>query len=394
VGCVSEDSTRPLGEWLRQRREELDISLEQAEEETRIRAHYLEALEAEDFEALPDPVVGRGFLRNYSVYLGLDPQEASARFGEKGAPPEADGLASDGSSPFAGPFRPMHLHDMPSQVTRRRWSVGLLAVVVLIAILAVAVWQGYPYITDWIASMEPAPGPTLVATFTSQPDSTATSTSIATRAPTRVPSEILTPTEASDVETTPTLELTLMPTLTPSPSPSPPVYTGIFFELVFTDTSWIQVSVDGVRQFQGELEADTYRSWYGEQRIEFRAGNAGAILVTINGQFLGAIGVPGEVIDRVFEKVDDQVIEATVTPVVTGTITVEPTLTPSDAPAAVAEPTTASPPEPTAEPDTEASPEPTIEPPPEPPTVAPPQPAITATLTVTPTATITPTTSP
>jgi hypothetical protein len=110
------------------------------------------------------------------------------------------------------------------------------------------------------------------------------------------------------------------------------VYTGIFLELAFIDTSWIQVTVDGVREFQGELEVDTYRSWYGEERIELRIGNAGAVWVTVNGQFLGALGEEGEVIDRVFEKVGEDVTEATVTPVPTTDETAAPTEEPTVAP--------------------------------------------------------------
>jgi hypothetical protein len=123
------------------------------------------------------------------------------------------------------------------------------------------------------------------------------------------------------------------------------VYTGIFLELLFSDTSWIQVTVDGVREFQGELEEETYRSWYGEERIELRIGNAGAVLVTVNGQSLGALGEPGEVIDRVFEKVGEDVTEATITPVPTTDETPVPSNTPTAAPTETpAEPTaTASP---------------------------------------------------
>ena len=112
---------------------------------------------------------------------------------------------------------------------------------------------------------------------------------------------------------------------------------------MFTDTSWIQITVDGVRQFQGELEADTYRSWYGEERIELRVGNAGAVLVTVNGELLGPLGAPDEVVDRVFEKVDEEVTQATVTPSSTvegtpapaATATSTPALEPSPSPAAV-----------------------------------------------------------
>jgi hypothetical protein len=95
-------------------------------------------------------------------------------------------------------------------------------------------------------------------------------------------------------------------------------------ELVLTDTSWIQVTVDGVRQFQGELEAETYRAWYGEERVELRIGNAGAVLVMINGQNLGTLGEVGDVVERVFEKVGAEVSEATPTRSPTGSPTVEP----------------------------------------------------------------------
>ena len=322
---MSTDSSRPLGEWLRQRREERDVSLEQAEADTRIRLSYLEALESEDFDALPDRVVGRGFLRNYATYLDLDPKEAADRFSEIVAPPEPESLSVEGPTPFTlTPFRPVPLHEIGGSRARWRWLIAL-AVILVVALSLLAWWQ-YPRLADWLAQLNvfaPSETATPTAEATEADLVTATHTpALVTRA---TSTETVRPTGA-----TPTLELTLTPTLTPSPSPSasPPVYTGIFLELVFTDTSWIQVTVDGVREFQGELGTGTYRSWYGEQRIELRVGNAGAVLVTINGQSLGTLGAPGDVVDRVFEKVGDDVTEATFTPVPTTDLTAEPTAAP------------------------------------------------------------------
>ena len=45
---------------------------------TRIRKHYLEALERGDRESLPSPVQGRGFLRLYAGYLGLPAEDLVA----------------------------------------------------------------------------------------------------------------------------------------------------------------------------------------------------------------------------------------------------------------------------------------------------------------------------
>jgi len=63
-----------LGDQLRQARQERNLSLEQAAEGTRIRVHYLEALETGDFSRLPSKAQARGFLRAYAGFLNLDPE--------------------------------------------------------------------------------------------------------------------------------------------------------------------------------------------------------------------------------------------------------------------------------------------------------------------------------
>lgn len=69
-----------LGSLLSRAREARGLTIEDAERDTRISRRYLQALEAEQFEVIPAPVYARGFLRSYSQYLGLDPQEALALF--------------------------------------------------------------------------------------------------------------------------------------------------------------------------------------------------------------------------------------------------------------------------------------------------------------------------
>ncbi len=78
-GRASAGAPQGLGAVLRERREAMGVSLAEVEVATRIRQKYLSALEADDWHLLPGEVVGRGFLRNYADYLGLDPQEAMDR---------------------------------------------------------------------------------------------------------------------------------------------------------------------------------------------------------------------------------------------------------------------------------------------------------------------------
>ena len=69
-----------VGEILQTARERKGVDLARAERETKIRARHLMALESGDLADLPAPVYARGFLRNYSTYLGLDADEMVDRW--------------------------------------------------------------------------------------------------------------------------------------------------------------------------------------------------------------------------------------------------------------------------------------------------------------------------
>ncbi len=64
-----------LPERLLSAREAKGVDLYRAERDTKIRARYLGALERGDYRELPGAVYTKGFLRNYALYLGLDPDE-------------------------------------------------------------------------------------------------------------------------------------------------------------------------------------------------------------------------------------------------------------------------------------------------------------------------------
>jgi len=69
-----------LPERLIAARERKGVDLLRAERETKIRARYLAALEAGDYADLPGSVYTKGFLRNYALYLGLDPEDVTRQW--------------------------------------------------------------------------------------------------------------------------------------------------------------------------------------------------------------------------------------------------------------------------------------------------------------------------
>jgi cytoskeleton protein RodZ len=71
---------RPVGEILRERREELELDLDRVGETLRIKPGYLAALEQGRPQDLPGPTYVIGFVRAYAQHLGLDAERVLERY--------------------------------------------------------------------------------------------------------------------------------------------------------------------------------------------------------------------------------------------------------------------------------------------------------------------------
>lgn len=117
--------TAGIGPALREARESLGKSLEEASRDTKIKVDHLQALERESFGAVGGDVYARGQLRSYSAYLGLDPDKVVAAYSEAvdGAPEAVD--SSDEPPPVEPrPIRTLH--------RRANWKLAFLVAVVLL----------------------------------------------------------------------------------------------------------------------------------------------------------------------------------------------------------------------------------------------------------------------
>lgn len=70
------ESNKTLGEKLKAIRVRKELSLDDAEIGTKVRANYLEAIEKSDWPALPSEVYVRGFVLAYAKYLEYDTDQA------------------------------------------------------------------------------------------------------------------------------------------------------------------------------------------------------------------------------------------------------------------------------------------------------------------------------
>src|SRR5438132_1063716 len=97
-----------VGTYLRELRQRRGVSLEEIARTTRVARGYLESIEADAFDALPDPVFTRGFIRAYCQALCEPPAEALAPYeGREGRTPQQAATARPGpATPRSGEAEP------------------------------------------------------------------------------------------------------------------------------------------------------------------------------------------------------------------------------------------------------------------------------------------------
>jgi transcriptional regulator with XRE-family HTH domain len=100
-----------IGHRLKKIRLSRQISIEKAAEATRVRAHYLQALEEDNYSVMSSAAQSRGFLRLYADFLDLDLEAAMAELRQSetvNAPPEtvAPGITTPPPAPVSAPQTP------------------------------------------------------------------------------------------------------------------------------------------------------------------------------------------------------------------------------------------------------------------------------------------------
>ncbi|MCK4801961.1 MAG: DUF4115 domain-containing protein [Anaerolineales bacterium] len=313
--------TQPLGEigaTLKTQRERLGFSLANVENQIFIPQRYLIAIENGSLEELPSTVQGRGMVKNYAQFLGLDPEPLLLGY--------ADALqnrltAVRERAPDSG------INSLRVWFRRFLASPTIVWVGVMLLIGSVSIWSGMlvfgnrggtPGLTETIPGVADILLPSL--TFTPTPEQ-----------PQTTPGEI-----EVDIAISPgSLETEPVggePTTTPQITGNEKVQ----IQLIILQRSWVRVTVDGITAFEGRLLPGSVKVFGGEQSIEILTGNAGGVEVIFNQRDLGVMGLFGEVIDRVYTA------EGIASP--TPTITLTPT--PTDTPEATVTPTLTATPEP------------------------------------------------
>ena len=262
-------SMEEIAKTLKEARHRLGLTLEEAERSTRIRAHHLEALEKGELQSIPSQVQARGFLKNYSEYLGLDSGPILQRYSEVT------------HSQRTLPLRRVRQDDQATRpsvaVRRRRISADLvIAGVITIAVLAALVW-GIGLVASSLRGQPQTESAFLIPTFTPTAEG-----------------------ETPDSEQT---LLAVAQTPTPASIEIPPGLTdALDLRLLIERRSWINVEVDGEviesrRAAPGEL-----LEFQGEQLIKVTTANGGGVRVSFRGDDQGLLGELNEIVTRLWVR--------------------------------------------------------------------------------------------
>lgn len=228
------------GAILRKAREEKGWSYKEVEASTKIRIRYLEAMENEEYDILPGPTYTKGFLRNYSRLLGLNPEEIVEYYN---------------ASLDTGPEPETHLPLTPIQSTPV-WFKPI--VLIAMAVFAVAVVFGITY----FSKLNDRPP---VSEYTT-PIPSAPSSGEQNNGQSNMDEE-----EKTEEQ--------------------PVQYEGLVAELSFNEDCWLQVKVDGVMVIDGMRNSGTTEMLQGTNLIEFvTIGNAGGLSITLNGKEIPPLG--------------------------------------------------------------------------------------------------------
>ena len=229
-----------LGDTLRERRSTLGISLEQAEDSTKIRAKLLDALESGSYDRLPDPGYVRGYISSYARYLELDTVPLLAMY-----------RAETG----AGRFHDLNLPDVAVAPRGQQHAVPWKAAATIVAVLAVAA------LGIWLATRlahGPATPPPIPTTTTETVKPTKGSTgSSATASPTSTSS-----TQKPAASFTP---FTLKVAVSPS------------------GASWVKATVDGLTAYEGSLTGGQQKEFQVTRTAVIKIGKPSEVTVYRDG---------------------------------------------------------------------------------------------------------------
>lgn len=297
-----------VGPQLKARRQALRMSLAQVEIDTKIRGKYLTALEAGNYDKLPNDIYSRGFVQHYANHLGLDGKMLAATYVE-----ERGGLKR-------GDTRRPQL-ERPRRLVFTGQIVALAgAALAAAAVVAYLLWQfsalagaprlvvtspdGDKSLTGSVLEVSGSTTPGSDISVDDSPVLTDTDGNFSEKVALHDGVNVIHVTSTSKLGKTSTITRNILATIpkveAAQASVPPAVFDGVAVAVSISETTSLVVSVDGKEAWRGTVVGGRSLVFTGKDDINITTGNAGATSVVVTnkvvaGKKIDTLGRNGEI---------------------------------------------------------------------------------------------------
>ena len=279
-----------VGNILQSEREKQGLTIKDVENETSIRALYIESIEKGNQKALPSEVYVKGFIRNYAEFLHLDADALVQQYREEihgtdNTPVTAgEKTVEEEHKPFSSGS------DFRERVQKSHRTQNIL---VTIGVVIVAFVGSIYYFFGEENAPKEKPNSAVPPASRQETPAGRNGTSQG-----KEPA----PSAASDRTSSSPVTGGAAPIGTASAAAGQVDVTARF-----TGRCWVQALADGKVVYEGTAEPAQTLSWKGSDRVVVTVGNAGAVEIVYNGRNLGKLGKVGDVVEKHFtrDRVED-----------------------------------------------------------------------------------------
>ena len=292
-----------LGAILKEIRETNNISLEEVEAATKIRRKYLEAIEADNYDAIPGKVYAKGFVKSYARYFKIDQEPViqemiEETFGEKKASipmaestPSAEPLKRQNKEKHSLlekiPAKERPIEDKPlNKKLSRIVGISVLFVVLLLAIGGIYSIFNQDDLNENDNQYVDIDDSAQNNDNDSQDQNGETNNA------------------ANGDEQNPANNQQDAQQNQP-PAVQEPVYNGLTMTITLLDVEpsvvdkcWLQVTADGKLLWEETLNEGASKTIEAKESIKIKAGNAGVVNINLNGKDFGTMGSYSQVVTR------------------------------------------------------------------------------------------------
>ena len=274
-----------LGRFLEQKRKERGLSLEDVEEATKIRKRYLTGLERADYAMMPDAVYVRGFLKTYANYLGLDGEDLSRQLKSISKPRRERGIDYN-TRPETDFGEPLITPSGLTGTRKRKVPTSAIATV-LVALLALAAVIGTLYFVGrGVQASKEGNAPSDESPPRQEQQEVADRERASEAGQAKQNAAPGAEGNSGDRERSAGSEQSV-----------PPDTLQVAID-VRDRPSWILIRTDGTTAYEQIAQPGFSQTFEAKRQLYIKSGDAGAVMVEINGQDVGKLGPAYEIVAR------------------------------------------------------------------------------------------------